>query len=266
MSEVSIDHLIEVSKQAVEVGADILVEQYAKAHHGEGKLEITTKASAIDLVTQVDGMAQAAIIDVIQKQFPDHRYIAEEAGAENLGDPSSPYEWIIDPLDGTVNFVHGRISFGPMVALQKDGQLLAGAMHLPLLDQWFYGGRGAGAYYNDDIVKLRSTKNLTDAVLNCNLIHRAKEIDGTLYVSVPPCGSIENYGCAAEELGEILMGHTDGVFFDGIPLWDIAVGFLLIEEAGGKMRYEKKPEGGHIAVGCTAAIFDELWEWCTEKM
>lgn len=270
MNNVSVDQLIEISKEAVQIGADILVQEYDLVHNGDKKLDITTKASAIDLVTEVDGKTQRAIVEAIQKHFPDHRFIAEETGAETLGDPQSPYEWIIDPLDGTVNFVHGRISFGPIVSVQKNGLLLAGAMHLPLMNQWFYGGRNAGAYFNDATVKLRDTKSLTDAVLNCNLIHRVKDIDGVLHITVPPCGSIENYGCAAEELGEILMGHTDGVFFDGIRLWDISTGFLLLEEAGGKVRYEAQepgnPKGGYTAVGCTAPIFDELWDWVETKM
>jgi myo-inositol-1(or 4)-monophosphatase len=143
-------------------------------------------------------------------------------------------------------------------------------MHMPLLNQWFWGGKGAGAYFNGDTVKLRDTGSMQDAILNCNLIHRGKEIDGVLHVTLPRCRSIENYGCAAEELGEILMGHTDGVFFDGIRLWDIATGFLLIEEAGGTMAYEAQepgnPKGGYTCAASTAGIFDELWEWVQTKM
>lgn len=270
MNDISIDQLIEVSKQAVQIGSDILVNEYSLVHKGNKKLDISTKSSAIDLVTELDGRTQLAIVEAIQAHFPEHRFIAEEAGAEHLGDPGSPYEWIIDPLDGTVNFIHGRISFGSIVAVQKNGVLQAGSMNLPLMNQWYYGGLGAGAYYNDTAVALRKTHSLTDAVLNCNVIHRAKEINGVLHVTVPPCGSIENYGCAAEELGEILMGHTDGVFFDGIRLWDIATGFLLLEEAGGRIRYEEQepgnPKGGYTAVGCTEPIFDELWEWVSTKM
>lgn len=270
MSDISIDQLIEVAKKATATATNLLAAEYDAVHKKGKALEVSEKTSAIDLVTELDGRAQEAVIDVIQKHFSDHRFIAEEKGAEHLGDTESPYEWIIDPLDGTTNFIHGRHSFGSIVAVQKDGQLLAGAMHLPLLEQWFYGGRGAGAFYNDSPVQLRDTKNLQDAVLNCNLIHRAKEIDGVLHVTVPPCGSIENYGCAAEELGEILMGHTDGVFFDGIRLWDIATGFLLIEEAGGNMAYKPQepgnPKGGYICAASTAPIFEELWEWTTTKM
>jgi len=270
MDTISIQQLIDVAKSATAVGSDILKKEYEAVHHGSKKLDITTKSSVIDLVTEVDSKTQKAVIESIQNHFPEHRYIAEEAGAETLGHRSSPYEWIIDPLDGTTNFIHGKHSFGTIIAVQKNGTLLAGAMHLPLLDQWYFGGVGAGAYFNDETIVLRKTGTLQDAVLNCNLIHRTKEIDGILHVTLPPCRSIENYGCAAEELGEILMGHTDGVFFDGIRLWDIATGFLLIQEAGGKMAYEAQepnnPKGGYTCAASTAEIFDDLWEWTTSKM
>ena len=270
MNDLSIDHLIDVAKSATAVGTSILEKEYDAVHHGSKKLDVTEKTSAIDLVTEIDSNTQIAIVKAIQEHFPDHRLIGEEAGAENIGDPSSPYEWIIDPLDGTTNFIHGKHSFGTIIGVQKDGILLAGAMHMPLLNQWFFGGKGAGAYFNDDTVKLRKTGRLQDAILNCNLIHRTKDIDGTLHVTLPPCRSIENYGCAAEELGEILMGHTDGVFFDGIRLWDISAGFLLVAEAGGKMAYEAQepgnPKGGYTCAASTAEIFDDLWDWTKNKM
>lgn len=270
MNDPSIDHLIDVAKIAAATGSSILEKEYDSVHRGSKKLDVHMKTSAIDLVTEIDSNTQIAIVKTIQEHFPEHRFIGEEKGAENIGNPESPYEWIIDPLDGTTNFIHGKHSFGTIIGVQKDGILLAGAMHLPLLDQWFFGGKGAGAYYNGDTVKLRKTGRLQDAILNCNLIHRAKNIDGTLHVTLPPCRSIENYGCAAEELGEILMGHTDGVFFDGIRLWDICAGFLLIEEAGGKMAYDAQepgnPKGGYTCAASTAEIFDDLWEWTKTKM
>jgi len=270
MNNIPIDQLISVAREAATVGTDILVREYEDIHIKGKTLDVTEKTSAIDLVTEVDLKTQKAVVEAIAKHFPDHRYIGEEDGAEDLGDPDSPYEWIIDPLDGTTNFIHGRQSFGTIIAVQKDGELLAGAMHIPLLNQWYWGGKGAGAFFNGDAIKLRQTGPLKNAILNSNLTHRAKEIDGILHVTIPECRSVHNYGSALEELGEVLMGHTDGVFFDGIRLWDIAVGFLLIEEAGGRMAYEAKepgnPKGGYICAASTADIFDELWDWTTTKM
>lgn len=270
MSDVDINQLIAVAREAAEAGTGVLTEEYQAIQSGSKSLDVEVKTSHLDLVTEIDTKAQKAIIAAIQEHFPEHRVLAEEDGAESIGDADSPYQWIIDPLDGTTNFIHGKHSFGSIVAVQKDGELLAGAMHLPLLNQWYWGGKGAGAFFNGDPVKLRETKDMKDAILNCNLIHRTKEINGVLHVTIPECGSIENTGCAAEELGEILMGHTDGAFFDGIRLWDIAVGMLLIEEAGGKVAFEPQekddPHGGYTCAAATAPIFDELWDWVKTKM
>lgn len=270
MSEPSVSQLIDVAKKAAAEATAILVQEYDAVHHQGKKLDVTMKTSEMDLVTEIDQRCQDTIVACIQEHFPEHRFLAEEKGADDLGNPNSPYRWIIDPLDGTTNFIHGRESFGSIVAVEKNNTYLAGAMHIPLFNQWFYGGKGEGAYYNDSPVTLRNTKSLEAAVLNCNLIHRAKDIDGTLHISVPLCRSIENYGSAVEELGEILRGHTDGVFFHGIRPWDIATGFLLIEEAGGKMAYEEvvpgNPREGYVAAASTAPIFDDLWHWVKTEM
>lgn len=266
MNTVPTDQLIDVARKAAKRAADFLEAEYDAVHTHGKTLAVSTKASPIDLVTEIDTKTQQIIIAEIAGHFPDHRFLGEEGGTAHLGNPDCPYEWIIDPLDGTTNFIHGKQNFGTIIAVRDNEKLLAGAMDLPLLGQRLYGGRGAGAFCNDSPVRLRETKNMKDAVLCCNLIHRAKDIDGTLHVTIPPCGSIENYGCAAEELGEILMGHTDGVFFNGIPLWDIAAGFLLVEEAGGKIGMKNHPNGGYVCAASTAPIFEELWEWTQTKM
>ena len=262
--------LVGLAREAAASGADVLSRAFSAIRDGSEKLSVRQKTSPIDLVTDIDGRAQETIIAVIQSRFPDHRFLAEEEGADALGDPKCPYRWIIDPLDGTTNFIHGKEIFGSIVAVEKDGKLLAGAMNLPLLRHEYWGGKGTGAFFNGNPVKLRATRNLNDALLSCNLRHRAKEQDGTLIVTVPPCGWIENCGCAAEELGAVLRGNNDGVFFDGVRIWDVATGFLMMEEAGGKVRYRFKDPDDHrsglICAASTAPIFEELWEWVEEKM
>lgn len=270
MSDIDVQKLTAVAREACDAACAYLVTEWEKWGDGND-IGIDTKTSATDMVTRVDGEAQQIVIDCIQKYFPDHRCIAEEDGAENIGDPNSPYAWIIDPLDGTLNFIHKRENFGAVVAVQKDDELIAGAMSLPLLDQHFYGSKGGGAFYNDEPVKLRDTQGMTDAVLNCNTMRRAtKGEDGIYRATMPYCASIENTGCAVQEIGEILRGKTDGAFFNGIRIWDVATGFLMMQEAGGTMRYEWLEEGNPrsgLRCACsTAPIFDELWEWVTTKM
>ncbi len=270
MSDIPPQMLLEVCKEANAIASSYLVEQYHNFVGGQD-IGIETKASPTDYVSEIDKQSQKRVIETIRKHFPDHRFIAEEEGAENIGDPNSPYEWIIDPLDGTLNFIHKRENFGSVVAVQKDGELLAGSMEMPLLNQAFYGGKGLGAFYNDEPVKLRETKGMTDAVLHCNTMRRAvKGDDGVYRATMPYCASIENTGCAVQEIGEMLRGKTDGAFFLGIRLWDIATGFLLVQEGGGMMKMEPlEPNNAHTGYRCacsTAPIFDELWEWVTTKM
>lgn len=270
MSDIDPTKLLAVCKEANAAASAFLVKEYEAFCAGK-EINVSTKESATDYVSEIDGASQRMVIDIIQQHFPDHRFIAEEEGADSLGDPASPYEWIIDPLDGTLNFLHKRENFGSVVAVQKDGELIAGSMDMPLLNQHFYGGKGLGAFYNNEPVVLRETNGMTDAVLNCNTMRRAVQgDDGIFRATMPYCASIENTGCAVQEIGEILRGKTDGAFFLGIRLWDIATGFLLVKEAGGDMKMEPlqpgNPRTGYRCACSTAPIFDELWEWVTNKM
>jgi len=268
---IPIKHLLDVAKETARMAGVLLTKEYRSAFRDGNELAVAEKTSPQDLVTAVDGRTQAAIIEHIRTHFPDHRFIAEEKGADALGSPDCPYEWIIDPLDGTTNFTRARKNFGSIIAVQKAGVFLAGATVIPLAQQFFYGAKGWGAFVNDQPVTLRATRDLRHAVLNSNGIRRGIEgPDGVYYIPSPYCASLQNTGSAADEIGLLLTGHTDGVFFDGVGLWDIAAGFLMIGEAGGKMRYEyKEPgnvRGGLRAVASTAPIFEELCEFTFEKL
>lgn len=256
-----------VATEAAKISGAILVHEYRAAFEtGEGLASIKTKSSEIDFVTHVDGLAQAAIIETISKHYPDHRFIAEEEGADELGDPSSDYAWIIDPLDGTLNFIHGKPNFGTIIAVREKDEVIAGVMWLPLKNDLFTCVKGGGVLWNGRPVTLRATQGMTDAVLCSNLSHRAKTMeDGTRYVTLPYCASVENYGCAADELGQVLMGRNDGAFFNGPKLWDLAAGCMMIEEAGGKARYELIDPGdersGLLCATSTKTIFNELCDF-----
>mgnify|MGYP001585652235 CR=1 FL=1 len=313
-------HALSIAIAAAEAAEKILLKHFRKDLH------ISTKSSPRDLVTQVDREAQAAIIEVILKEFPDHGFITEETvdsehAARLQKNAQSRYQWIIDPLDGTTNFIHGKKEFGTMIALWecpnaanideplKNTTPLLGIIHQPLEQRRFEGIRGKGAFVCLDAsallstsstsrvisrvtpstqcegciegsrlvtrhdttpknivenpLKLRITKNMLDAILCTNMVARGKPDEkDMLQVAVPYCGSLHNYGCAAFEQGAILLGENDGVFYDGVGLWDFAAAALLIEEAGGKVRWESKdPKDIRSKVRCvasTAPIFKEL--------
>ncbi len=272
MTDISPHELLEISEAAADAAAALLRKEHEHMRTtGDVRdLNVHMKMSPMDPVTAVDIAAQQRIISVIRKHFPTHRFLAEEEETVNIGDPQSPYVWIIDPIDGTINFIHGKENFGTIVAVAKDDELLAGCMLLPMMEQRFTAAKGHGASVNGHPVQLRKTASMMDAILCSNITRRARPNgNGILQVSIPSCVSLQNYGCAAQEIGDMLLGWNDGVFFRGLRIWDIAAGFLMIAEAGGKYRYEwmepGSPRNGLICLGTTAPIFEEVCSFVFEK-
>jgi len=256
-----LDEALTVATKAAHTAGSIL-EKYWR-----GPLTIKTKTSARDLVTEVDGLAQEAIIETILNTYPDHGFITEEVVGKRHAqavekNEHSPYKWIIDPLDGTTNFTRGKKDCGTIIALQENDELVLGVIFLPFLDQLFTGAKGKGAFCNGKEVTLRQTKDMIDTLISTNLMARSREDKGILHVTFPACSFIHNYGCAATEMGAILLGENDGILYDGVGLWDIAAGCVLLAEAGGKYCYTYKdhtdPRKGVTCVASTAPIFDEL--------
>lgn len=259
-----LDAALEVGITAARDAASLLEAAFERRkREGTAILSIRTKSSPRDLVTDVDREVQQSIVDRIRADFPSHRFIGEEEGAEDIGDPKSPYAWVIDPLDGTMNFVHGKTSFGTMIALLEGRKILLGVIALPLSGELFEGRKGGGARWNGNPIQLRATAGMDDAILCTNPERRLRPcIGGALHLSLPLCGSLHNYGCAADELGEILRGRNDGIFYEGVGLWDIAAGCLLVEEAGGRARWEYvdpgNPRAGVHCVATTEKIFTDV--------
>lgn len=238
--------------------------------HGYEAIGVGTKSDPTDYATDADREAQVIIVDAIQKHFPSHRILGEEGGTDHLGDPVSPYHWMIDPLDGTTNFIHGKPNYGTIIALQENDQTILGVMTRPRFKETYTAIRGEGAYVNGKRCTLRKTVRMDDAILCCNIMHRAEKLShGRLVVPIPFCASIENYGNAIEEFAVVLKGWNDGVFFNGPRLWDTAAGCLMIEEAGGKSRTElKEPSndrGGVLCAATTKEIFEEVERFTFEQ-
>ncbi|MDD5041174.1 MAG: hypothetical protein PHX87_02790 [Candidatus Peribacteraceae bacterium] len=265
MNPVNLAEALDTARRAAQAGAKIAMNKRSSSE----KLIVEAK-EITDYVTDVDRAAQDAIIAIIRDRYPDHRVLAEEDGAEGLGDPSSPFRWMIDPLDGTKPYVHGKDEFACIIALEENGRTILGVMELPVKKESFWGTRGGGAFLNGNrITKLRSTRDLDDAILCTNMGGKSRGTDKVMTITHPRCASLQNYGCAAVEMSEVLKGRNDGVFFEGVHLWDIAPAGLLIEEAGGKSRTElmdpENPRGGVRCVASTAPIFDELCRFVFDK-
>lgn len=187
-----------------------------------------------DYVSEIDQRAEALIIETIHKTYPNHAITAEESGGI---DADSDYEWIIDPLDGTTNFLHGFPHVAVSIALKHKGRLEAGLVYDPLRDELFTASRGNGAQLNGKRIRVAGAKDLDGALLATGFpFKKPHQID--LYLNLfksmfPHCGDMRRAGSAALDLAYVAAGRVDGFWELGLMEWDIAAGALLVQEAGG---------------------------------
>ena len=186
-----------------------------------------------DFVTEVDQKAEQEIIYILRKAFPDHGILAEESGLREGDD----YQWIIDPLDGTTNFLHGFPQFAVSIALRHKGRLEQGVVYDPLRQELFTATRGAGAMLNDRRLRVTKRKSLEGALLGTGFPFKAQQHLETYLdmfrVLFPHTAGIRRPGSAALDLAYVASGRLDGFWEIGLNIWDMAAGVLLIQEAGG---------------------------------
>ncbi|MCB1859957.1 MAG: inositol monophosphatase [Gammaproteobacteria bacterium] len=186
-----------------------------------------------DFVSDVDKASEQAIIEVLRKSYPDHAILAEESGEHGRSD----YQWVIDPLDGTTNYLHGFPQFSVSIALKHKGVLEHALVYDPLRDEMFTASRGAGALLNDRRIRASSRKVLTGALLGTGFPYRELvHLDpylGMFRDLISEVAGIRRPGSAALDLAYVAAGRLDGFWELGLSEWDIAAGALLIKEAGG---------------------------------
>ncbi|MEZ5540502.1 MAG: inositol-1-monophosphatase [Pseudomonadota bacterium] len=186
-----------------------------------------------DFVSEVDQLAEREIIAILRKAYPNHGILAEESGA-HAGDE---YQWIIDPLDGTTNFLHGFPQFAVSIALRRQGRLEQGLVYNPLSQELFTASRGAGALLNDRRIRVSARRNLDGALLGTGFPFKSQQhLDaylGMFRALFPQTAGIRRAGSAALDLAFVASGRLDGFWEIGLNLWDMAAGVLLIQEAGG---------------------------------
>lgn len=200
------------------------------------QLELLTveSKSPNDFVTEVDRAAEQAIIEILQDAFPGHGILAEESGTTG---PQGEYTWIIDPLDGTTNFIHGFPQYAVSIAQAKNGVLEHAVIFDPNANELFTASRGAGAFLNDRRIRVSRRNRLGDALIGTGFPFRKFDvIDAYLAmfreVSLKTSG-IRRPGAAALDLAYVACGRLDGFWEIGLSPWDMAAGALLIQEAGG---------------------------------
>ncbi|MDX1810322.1 MAG: inositol monophosphatase family protein [Gammaproteobacteria bacterium] len=195
-------------------------------------LKIAEK-SQNDYVSEVDHKAEQEIIKVINKAYPAHSILAEESGASGKGD----YQWIIDPLDGTTNFLHGFPQFAVSIALKFKDQLEVAVIYDPMRDELFTASRGQGAQLNGRRIRVSPRRTLKGALLGTGIPFREhqnlEDYLETMKVLLPGTAGVRRAGSAALDLAYVAAGRLDAFWEYELNAWDIAAGCLLIQEAGG---------------------------------
>jgi myo-inositol-1(or 4)-monophosphatase len=198
-------------------------------------LKISTK-SPNDFVTEVDQAAEAAVIETLLAAYPGHGILAEESGREH-GAQNSEYVWIIDPLDGTTNFIHGFPVYAVSIALAHRGQVQQAVVYDPSRNDLFYASKGRGAFLNDRRLRVSKRTRLSDSLIGTGFPFR-KGDNFKRYVKMfeevmQHCAGLRRPGAAALDLCYVAAGWYDGFFETGLNPWDVAAGSLMITEAGG---------------------------------
>ncbi|MBF0469869.1 MAG: inositol monophosphatase [Gammaproteobacteria bacterium] len=201
------------------------------------ELTIITKA-ANDFVSEVDRKAEEEILSIIRKAYPDHAFLAEESGQRESRN-SSPYRWIIDPLDGTTNFLHGFPQFAVSIGLMKGEQMEVAVVYNPISEELFTASRGDGAQLNSRRIRVTSRRSLQGALLGTGFPFKEQQhLDtylATFKALFPDVAGIRRPGSAALDLAFVAAGRLDGFWEIALNPWDIAAGVLLIREAGGSI-------------------------------
>jgi len=200
------------------------------------KIEITTKQSPNDFVTSVDRAAEQEIIKIIHKAYPEHAILGEESG--ELDEYDSDTQWIIDPLDGTLNFVHGVPHFCISIAIAQRGVLTHGVIYDPIRDELFTASKGSGAQLNGRKIRVSTVYNMQIALLGTCFTYKRQAAANLGYEQafinlLRAAGDMRCAGSAALELAYVAAGRIDGFWGMNLQAWDLAAGALLIREAGG---------------------------------
>lgn len=241
VSEESLNAWLETCEVAARAGGRELIAW-------QGRFQ-TRQKGVCDLVTDADLASQKAIQHVIESRYPDHAFLGEEQSAELFSPHSDQLAWIVDPLDGTTNYVHAYPNYAVSVAIARGGELLAGVIYDPLRNECFAAAAGKGAWCNGARLKTSATTQVSDALVGVSLPARVDRNSPDLldFIEIVQlCQAVRRSGSAALNLAHVASGALDAFWASHIQPWDVAAGVLLIREAGG------------IVTGRNGAEFD-LW-------
>ena len=222
--------LLNVMVKAARLAGRRLKRDFGEVEH----LQVSLKGPA-NFVTAADRKAEEILREELAKARPGYGFIGEESGRHEGSDAT--HRWIVDPLDGTTNFLHGIPQFAISVALERDNAIVAGLVYNPATDDMFLAERGKGAFLNDTRLRVAGRRRLADSVVACGLPHLGRgdlDLNRREMVAVQEkVAGLRRFGSAALDLAFIAAGRFDGYWERGLASWDMAAGILLVREAGG---------------------------------
>jgi len=226
------------------------------------ELDVSEKAAANDLVSQADHEAEAAIRAVVGRLRPDDAVLGEEAGATP---GTTGIEWVVDPIDGTTNYLYGRADWAVSVAARRaeDGRALAGVVAEPALGRTTEARLGGGAWADGEQVHCRAVEGLERSLVEHNIGRGEQRMGAGRVVSalVPHVRDVRRGGSAAAALAQVATGRADAFWGPGLSAWDAAAGLLIVSEAGGAVGdLEGRTEASFPASGDVLACAPELWD------
>ncbi len=222
------------------------------------QLQVSRKGPA-DFVSMADQRAEDALFEELSRVRPDFGFLMEERG--EVKGKRDDVRFIIDPLDGTTNFLHGLPHFAMTVALEERGEITAGVTYAPLTDELFWAEKGQGAYLNDSRLRVSGRKRMDEALLSTGIPFKGREghdeFHAELTEFMPNVAGIRRFGAASLDLAYVAAGRYDGFWESNLQPWDIAAGILMVKEAGG---YVTDMAGGNgmLKSGDIIAANDQL--------
>ena len=209
------------------------------------KLQVSKKGPR-DFVTKTDKLVEKIIIDELSKSKKNYSFLSEEVGS--IINKDTKNIWIIDPIDGTTNFLHGVPHFAICIALKTEGEIKSGLIFDPIKDEMFFAEKNKGAFLNNHRLRVSSKSSMDDCLFSSN--H-----EGVKYSNL----NMRYTGCASLDLAYVSSGRLDGFFHNKINLWDVAAGALLVKEAGGIVNNIKDYKNDNIDIrAASSVIYDEM--------
>jgi len=248
--------LLNIGMRAARRAGDLIVRSLSRLD----SIKVDTKGRN-DFVTDIDRKAEAEIIATVRRGYPEHAFLAEESGSSG----ENEYRWIIDPLDGTTNFLHGFPTFAVSIAVEHRGRLQHAVVYDPMRQEFFTASRGEGAQLEGKKIRVSSQRGLEGSLIGTGFPYRSTSpyIDdylAMLKVIMTAAAGVRRPGAASLDLAYVAAGRIDGFWEFGLSPWDTAAGTLLIQEAGGRVG---TPTGDEYALGSNIVagnpkVYEEL--------